>query len=149
MRDRFERREIKLGDLLFTKQLNKHPKEYNRGETIPHVKVALDRLRAGEKPESLVNHTIYYVVCKPKDKQQDSLAKCSFDGKEYERSQSKFYLIQSYTNRADRSRSTTSTTSGSWCSQCGGLPNTWRTSRPNASWRSWDWITRRGRSSGG
>ena len=61
MRDRFERREIKLHDLLFTKQLNKHPKEYNRGETIPHVKVALDRLHAGEKPESLINHTIYYV----------------------------------------------------------------------------------------
>ena len=47
VKDRFERREIKLHDLLFTKQLNKHPKEYSRGETIPHVKVALDRLHAG------------------------------------------------------------------------------------------------------
>ena len=52
------------------------------------MKVALDRLKAGEKPEALINHAIYYVVCKAKSKEQDSLAKLSFDAKEYERSQS-------------------------------------------------------------
>ena len=34
---------------LFSKQLTKNPKDYVKGETMPHVKVALDRLKAGEK----------------------------------------------------------------------------------------------------
>jgi DNA polymerase elongation subunit (family B) len=71
---------------LFSKQLNKPPKEYAKGEMIPHVKVALDRIKAGEKEQTLVNHIIQYIVCKPKDKSQDSLAKCCFDDKAYERS---------------------------------------------------------------
>jgi hypothetical protein len=51
--------------------------------------VALDRIKAGEREETLVNHTIYYIVCKPKDKCQDSLAKCCFDDRAFERSHSK------------------------------------------------------------
>lgn len=78
-------------DFLFSKQLNKKPKEYANGDSLPHVKVALDRVRNGEKEETLVNHTIYYLVCKPKLQSQDSLAKRCFDEKTYERSISKFY----------------------------------------------------------
>ncbi len=73
---------------MFSRQLNKAPGEYARGETIPHVKVALDRVKAGERVETLVNHTIYYIVCKPQEKSQDSLAKCCFDDRAFERSQS-------------------------------------------------------------
>ena len=32
---------------LFSRQLNKAPSEYTRAETIPHVKVALDRIKNG------------------------------------------------------------------------------------------------------
>jgi DNA polymerase elongation subunit (family B) len=85
--------QISFKDFLFSKQLNKPPKDYARGETIPHVKVALDRIKAGEREETLVNHTIYYIVCKPKEKTQDSLAKLCFDDRAFERSQSNPSLI--------------------------------------------------------
>jgi hypothetical protein len=45
VKEQFSR--IGFKDFLFSKQLNKPPKEYARGETIPHVKVALDRIKAG------------------------------------------------------------------------------------------------------
>ena len=36
-------------DFLFSKQLNKHPDQYKNADTMPHVKVAKDRIKAGEK----------------------------------------------------------------------------------------------------
>ena len=79
-------------DFLFSKQLNKKPKEYANAETLPHVKVAMDRIKNGEKEETLVNHTIYYLVCKAKLESQDSIAKRCFDEKTFERSISNFFF---------------------------------------------------------
>ena len=42
----------------------------------------------------MVNHTIYYIVCKPLTQAQDSLAKCCFDDRTFERSQSKYLFMQ-------------------------------------------------------
>ena len=36
-------------EFLFSRQLNKAPTEYARGDTIPHVKVAMDRVKNGER----------------------------------------------------------------------------------------------------
>lgn len=40
---------LSVKDFLFSKQLNKKPNDYPNGGSLPHVKVALDRVRNGEK----------------------------------------------------------------------------------------------------
>lgn len=55
---------------------------------MPHVKVALDLMKAGQRQESLVNHTIYYLICKEKEKEYRLLAEQAFDMKNYERTKS-------------------------------------------------------------
>jgi DNA polymerase alpha subunit A len=50
-------------DFLLAKTLNKLPSEYKHGaDRMPHLKVAKDRINAGEKPEALVNHAINYII---------------------------------------------------------------------------------------
>lgn len=70
---------------MFSKQLTKKPKDYANADHLPHVKVAMDRINGGEKDESLVNHTIYYLICKPRDDNM-ALAKNAFDLKSFKRS---------------------------------------------------------------
>lgn len=56
-----------LGKYLISKMLTKHPKDYARGgkgDGLPHVAVALRRLQRGEPANLLINHMIYYVICK-------------------------------------------------------------------------------------
>lgn len=113
------------------------------------MKVALDRIKAGEREETLVNHTIYYIVCKPKDKTQDSLAKLCFDDRAYERSQSKSNIMQNSTMSQDRWRSMKSTTRENWCSPCGVSLSISKTSPLTSSWRSWVLVTNRARNSRG
>ena len=74
-------------DFFLSKQLSKKPKEYVNADHLPHVKVALDLIESGEKEESLVNHTIYYLICKGND-ENDSLAKCAHSVRAYDRSKS-------------------------------------------------------------
>lgn len=77
-----------LEHFLFSKQLSKKPREYTNADNLPHVKVAKDRIDAGEKEESLVNHTIFYLICKPRNEGDHSLAKNAYDMKAYKNSQS-------------------------------------------------------------
>ena len=65
------------------------------------MKVAIDRIRNGERVETLVNHTVYYIVCKAQEQGQDSLSKCSFDDKTFERSLSNLFDIKSFTTKKD------------------------------------------------
>lgn len=88
--------------------MTKKPKDYTNADHLPHVKVAIDRINAGEKDESLVGHTIYYLICKPRDDNM-ALAKNAFDMKTFKRSARKFNLIKNFSLRTN-SRLTTITT---------------------------------------
>jgi DNA polymerase elongation subunit (family B) len=78
--------EVPLDHLLFSRQLTKKPKDYANAESLPHVKVANDRIKAGEKDDALVNHAIFYLICKPIN-EETSLAKNAYDLRTFQRSQ--------------------------------------------------------------
>lgn len=69
-------------EFLLAKTLNKHPSEYKNGsDRMPHIKVARDRISAGEKAEALVNHAISYLIVEGSD--DGPLADRAFDEKRF------------------------------------------------------------------
>lgn len=48
---------------------------------MPHIKVAKDRINAGEKPEALVNHAISYIITESAT--DGSVADRAFDEKKF------------------------------------------------------------------